>query len=46
MFKGIKKLEAGSYLILENGKFTKKDMDPRIFQYEENYDENYWLSSS
>ncbi|NMC58998.1 MAG: asparagine synthase (glutamine-hydrolyzing) [Candidatus Methanofastidiosa archaeon] len=44
ILKGIKKLESGSYLLLENGKLTKKDMAPRLFHYEDNYDENYWLS--
>lgn len=44
MFKGIKKLEAGSTILSENGKFRKKDMEPRLFQYEKNHDENYWLS--
>jgi len=44
MFKDIIKLEAGSYIVLEQGKFTKKDMAPRVFECEDNYDENYWLS--
>lgn len=43
MFKGIKKLEAGSFIVLEQGKITKKDMVPRVFKQENNYDENYWL---